>query len=69
MCTVLLLNTYEVSRPQISLNLMKTTVLNSFLKFCVMGSPKIDLLDIVHLKVGFFVVLKMCIRGPLGKFV
>ena len=48
---------------------MKTAVLNSFLKFYVMGSPQIDLLDIVHVKVGFFAVLKMCIRGPLGKFV
>ena len=55
--------------PQISLNLMKTAVLNSFLKFYVMGSPQIDLLDIVHVKVGFFAVLKMCIREPLGKFV
>ena len=48
---------------------MKTAVLNSFLKFYVMGSPQVDLLDIVHVKVGFFAVLKMCIRGPLGKFV
>ena len=48
---------------------MRTTHLNSLLKFYVMGSPQIDLLDIVHVKVGFFAVLKMCIRGPLGKFV
>ena len=48
---------------------MKTAVPNSFLKLYVMGSPQIDLLDIVQVKVGFFAVLKMCIRGPLGKFV
>ena len=47
---------------------MKTAVPNSFLKLYVMGSPQIDLLDIVHVKLGFFAVLKMCIRGPLGKF-
>ena len=48
---------------------MKTAVLNSFLKFYVMGSPQVDLLDIVHVKVGFFAVLKMCVRARLGKFV
>ena len=48
---------------------MKTVVLNSFLKFYVMGSPQIHLLDIVHVKAELFAVLKMCIRGPLGKFV
>ena len=34
----------------------------NFLKIHVMGSTQsiIDLLNIVHVKVGFFVVLKMC---------
>ena len=41
----------------------------SFLKIYVMGSTQVDLLDIVHAKVGFFAALKMCIRAHLGKFV
>ena len=41
----------------------------SFLKIYVMGSTQVDLLDIVHVKVGFFAVLKMCIRAHLGIFV
>ena len=54
--------------PLILLYVMKNRVLKGFLKFYVMGSPQVDLLDIVHVKLGFFAVLKMCIRGPLGKF-
>ena len=41
----------------------------SFLKIYVMGSTQVDFLDIVHVKVGFFAVLKMCVRVCLGKFV
>ena len=41
----------------------------SFLKIYVMGSTQVDFLDIVHVKVGFFAVLKMCVRARLGKFV
>ena len=41
----------------------------SFLKIYVIGSTQVDLLDIVHVKVGFFAVLKMCIRARLGKFI
>ena len=40
----------------------------SFLKIYVIGSTQIDLLGIFHVKVGFFAVLKMCIRAHLGKF-
>ena len=38
---------------------MKTTPLNSFLKFYVIGSPEIDLLGIAHVKVEFIPVLKI----------
>ena len=34
-----------------------------------MGSTQVDLLDIVHMKVGFFAALKMCIKARLEKFV
>ena len=39
------------------------------MKIYVMGSTQVDFLDIVHVKVGFFAVLKMCVRARLGKFV
>ena len=39
------------------------------MKIYVMGSTQSDLLDIVHVKVGFFAALKMCIRAFLEKFV
>ena len=34
-----------------------------------MGSTQVDFLDIVHVKVGFFAVLKMSVTARLGKFV
>ena len=34
-----------------------------------MGRTQVDFLDIVHVTVGFFAVLKMCVRERLGKFV
>ena len=60
---------YLLSRPQISFNLMKTAVLNSFLKFYVMGSPQIDLYDIAHVKVGVIAFQKMYVILMLGRFV
>ena len=38
---------------------MKTAILDSFLKFYVMGSPGIDLFGISHVKVDLIPVLKM----------
>ena len=57
------------SRPEISLDLMKTAVLSSFLKFYVMRSTEIDLYGIAHVKVNFIPVLKMCVLTLLGRFV
>ena len=57
------------SRPQISINLMKTAVLNSFFKFYVMSRTGIDLYGIDHVKVDFIPVLKMCVLPMLGRFV
>ena len=48
---------------------MKTAVLNSFLKFYVMGSPQIDLYDIAHVKVDFIALQKMYVIPMLGRFV
>ena len=60
---------YLSSRPEISLNHMKTAVLNSFLKFYVMTRTEIDLYGIAHVKVDFIPVLKMCVLPILGRFV
>ena len=48
---------------------MKTTVLNSFLKIYIMMRTEIDLYGIVHVKVDFIPVLKMCVLPILGRFV
>ena len=48
---------------------MKTTPLNSFLKFYVMSSPGIDLYGIAHVKVDFFPLQKMDVIPLLGRFV
>ena len=40
-----------------------------FFEIYIIGSTQVDFLDIVHVKVGFFAVLKMCVRVCLGKFV
>ena len=47
----------------------KEPVLNSFLKFYVMIRTEIDLYGIVHVKVDFIPVLKMCVLPILGRFV
>ena len=48
---------------------MKTAVLNSFLKFYVMGSTGIDLFGIAHVKVEVIPVLKIYAISILGRFV
>ena len=48
---------------------MRTTHLNSLLKFYVMGSPQIDLYDIAHVKVDFIALQKMYVILMLGRFV
>ena len=48
---------------------MKTTPLNSFLKFYVMTSPGIDLYGIAHVKVDFILLQKMYVIPILGRFV
>ena len=48
---------------------MKTTPLNSFLKFYVMRSPGIDLYGIAHVKVDFIPLQKMYVIPILGRFV
>ena len=48
---------------------MRTTHLNSLLKFYVMGSPQIDLYDIAHVKVGVIAFQKMYVILMLGRFV
>ena len=48
---------------------MKTAVLNSFLKFYVMGSTEIDLFGIAHVKVEDKPVLKIYAISILGRFV
>ena len=48
---------------------MKTTHLNSFLKFYVMRSPGIDLYGIAHVKVDFIPLQKMYVIPILGRFV
>ena len=53
----------------ISLNWLKTVVLNSFLKFYVMSRTGIDLYGIDHVKVEFIPVLKIYTIPILGKFV
>ena len=53
----------------ISLNWLKTVVLNSFLKFYVMSRTGIDLYGIGHVKVDFIPVLKMYVLPMLGRFV
>ena len=50
-------------------NLEKKFLSEFFMKIYVMDSSQADLLDIVHVKVGFFAALKMCIRAFLEKFV
>ena len=47
---------------------MKNRVLKSFLKFYVMGSPRIDLFDISHVKVEVILVLKMYVLPMLEIF-
>ena len=48
---------------------MKTTPLNSFLKFYVMTSPGIDLYGIAHVKVDIIPLQKMYVIPILGRFV
>ena len=48
---------------------MKTAVQNSFLKFYVMIKTKIDVYGIVHVKVDFIPVPKLCVLPILGRFV
>ena len=48
---------------------MKTTPLNSFLKFYVMSSPGIDLYGIPHVKADFIPLQKMYVIQILGRFV
>ena len=47
---------------------MKTAILDSFLKFYVMGSPGIDLFGISHVKVDLITVLKMYVLPMLEIF-
>ena len=47
---------------------MKAAILDSFLKFYVMGSPGIDLFGISHVKVDFITVLKMYVLPMLEIF-
>ena len=47
---------------------MKTAILDSFLKFYVMGSPGNDLFGISHVKVDLIPVLKMCVLPMLEIF-
>ena len=48
---------------------MKTTPLDSFLKFYVMGSTQVDLYGIAHVKVDFISLQKMYVIPRLGRFV
>ena len=48
---------------------MKTGVLNSFLKFYVMGRTGIDLFGTPHVKVEVMPVLKIYAISILGRFV
>ena len=48
---------------------MKTTPLDSFLKFYVMGSTQVDLYGIAHVKVDFIPLQKMYVIPRLGRFV
>ena len=48
---------------------MKTTPLDSFLKFYVMGSTQVDLYGIAHVKVDFIPLQKMYVIPRLGGFV
>ena len=45
---------------------MKTTPLDSFLKFYVMRSTQVDLYGIAHVKVDFILLQKMCVIPRLG---
>ena len=47
---------------------MKTAVLNSFMRFYVMGSTGIDLFGIAHVKVEVIPVLKIYGILILGRF-
>ena len=47
---------------------MKAAILDSFLKFYVMGSPGIDLFGISHVKVDLITVLKMYVLPMLEIF-
>ena len=64
MCTILSLKAYKVD-----LKFHKTAVLNSFLRFYVMGSTEIDLFGIAHVKVEDKPVLKIYAISILGRFV
>ena len=57
------------NRSLISLIIIKTAILNSYLIFYVMTSTGIDLYDIVHVKVDFIPGLKICVLPILGNFV
>ena len=74
---------YQVNRAIVIKSLVKSLIaydplrgfamdfitMNSFLKFCVMGSPEIDLFGIAHVKVEFIPVLKIYTIRNLGRFV